>query len=303
MRLGGLAASLFKSKVTLVRDDGDAKSPSKPVDARRSASAATTPTPEPGALPQPSQFWAHVYGMEGERVGSAFMTRQHMEHLQTGAQALAPPPPKPQPPKKARQPAKRDKERDKAKGPRVFVGRPLASWKVRTVRDLEPSTDIETTTRGKEAGKGKGKERERESPRRRCYIGNPAPLYEPYGRMPGSARMTPLSSRCSTPVFDSDGSLTPLSELEVEAEDWPQPEVGECCSWAPPLPPGTIAHGRFSPLVEVTGSPGVVGSGLGVEMNMDVGDERRSASTVLSEEDMARAISAAFAALSVELPF
>jgi len=239
--------------------------------------------------------------MEGERVGSAFMTREHAEHLQAGGQALAPPPPKPQPPKKARQPAKRDKERDKRMGPRVFIGRPLASWRVRAVRDLEPSVDIETTTRGKETGKEKEKEG-RDSTRRRCYIGNPAPLYEPYGRMPGSASMTPPSSRCTTPVLDSDGSLTPLSESEAEAEDWPQPEVGECCSWAPPLPPGAIVHGLSVGELPGSRSPGVVDSGSGVEVNMDTGDERRSASTVLSQEDMARAISAAFAALSVEPP-
>ena len=191
----------------------------------------------------------------------------------------------------------------------MFVGRPLASWKVRAVRDVEPSVNIVETTRAQEAGTGTGtgKGKEKEGARRRYYIGNPAPLYEPYGRMPGSASMTPPSSRCTTPVLDSDGSLTPLSELEAEAEDWPQPEVGECCSWAPPLPPGASVSGPFVGELELLGPgspPSVEGAGSGssVEVNMDGGDERRSASTVLSEQDLARAIHAAFAALSVGLP-
>jgi len=317
MRLGGLAASLLKTKVTLVRDVGKplyrANSPPKPTMRRSASATTTTATPEPGALPIQPQFWAHVYGMEGERVGSAFMTQAQMERLH--AREPSPPPlSKSQPLKKARKSAKHDKE--KTKGPRVFIGRPLASWKVRAVRDLNPSVEVE----------GKGKEKE--NTRRRRYIGNRAPLYDSYGRMPGTASPTSPSSRCSTPALDSDGSLTPLHELEAGSDYWPQPEVGECCSWAPPPPPGTIIHGLPSDPPGLPGpcaeelpgpvQPIAVGTGLDMderqslasgpnsgvemEMEMDLGSERRSASTALSEEDLARAISAALAALSVDLP-
>ncbi|KAH0826383.1 hypothetical protein J3R83DRAFT_5348 [Lanmaoa asiatica] len=322
MRLGGLAASIFKTKVTFVRDVSEPPHRVKPSGTRRSASEVTTPTPEPGVLPTQSQFWAHVYGMEGEHMGSAFMTREHMERLHTHG-------PSPslglQPPKKAEKPTRRGKKREKPRGPRVFVGRPLESWKVRALRDLEPSVDVETI-RGK--GKGKGNTADNRlasatpgsSRRRRCFIGNPVPLHEPYGRMPGTVSPAPPSSRSLTPALDSDGSLTPLSELE--ADYWPQPEVGECCSWAPPPPPGTIVHslssdsssfsGPFSGEVPGPGLTGVVGTetdlvgqqGSGVEINMDMDldvnkVEQGSASTALSEEDLARAISAALAALSV----
>ncbi|KAF8552158.1 hypothetical protein OG21DRAFT_1511807 [Imleria badia] len=345
MRLGGLAASLFKTKVTLVRDASKAppRAPSPPPPnanaPQRSASTRTTPTPEPGALPVPvpTQFWAHVYGLEGDRVGSAFMTRDQMERLQTQGPSQPPQPPVPLSlPKRVRKPTRRAREREETrKGPRLFVGRPLASWKIRAVRDLEPSVDIDLASgkgKGKDKGKGKEQENSQEAgtgtgPRtgtgagltslsarqRRCYVGNPAPLYEPYGRMPpgpDTASPTPasrpLSSRRTTPVLYSDGSLSPLSEFEAGGEaggnDWPQPEVGECCSWAPP-PGAVVQDPEPPPGVDVVGTgTGVGGEVVEMEVEMDGGDKRRSASTALSEEDLARAISAALAALSVNPP-
>lgn len=298
MRLGGLATSLFKTKVTLVRDAGPrhrTQSLSAQANAQPSTSTRTTPTPEPGAMPRQPQFWAHVYGMEGERMGQAFMTRENMERLQTRGRS-PPPPLSKQPPKKARRP-KRDKEREKPRGPRVFIGNPPATWKVCAVRDLEPSANVEAWI------KGKGKQKETMGDRRRrCYIGDPAPLHEPYGRMPGTASPTPPSSRCSTPVLDPEGSSTPLSDPEADNCNWPQPEVGECCSWAPPPPPGTIAPsistGLSGPLTSDLPDVGQPGPS-GVDMDVDVEDERASTSTALSEEELARAINAALAALSV----
>lgn len=298
MRLGGLAASILKTKVTLVRDVGkplrSRQDDDGNVNARRSASHATTPTPEPGALPMQSQFWAHVYGIEGERVGSAFMTR--------GASLMQPPPPPPRKERtekeqrekhRRRREKKKTREKTKTKrGPRVFIGCPRASWGIRGVRDVEPSVDVGAPDEQR-AGTSTATAR-----RRRCYIGSRAALYEPYGRMPGSAS--------PTPVLDSDGSLTPLSELELELDGegegegeggmgyWPQPEVGECCSWAPPPPPGTIDGLSLA-------IPGAVGLSLDVDTDMGVAaivDERGSASTALSEEDMVRAISAALAAVN-----
>lgn len=363
MRLGGLAASLFKTKVTLVRDASKDKSipraPSPP------PSATPTPTPEPSATPMQTQFWAHVYGLEGERVGSAFMTRDQVKRLQTQG-----PPSVPLsqlPAKRVRKPTKRARERarereETRKGPRVFVGRPLASWKVRAVRDLEPSVDVDSSGKGK----GKGKEMEKgeeqadaqgqgqgqgteqttgteagtgtgpaSARRRRCYIGHAAPLYEPYGRMPGTAsptraaRSRTTTSRCATPVLHSDRALMPLSEPEGEAtvgaDNWPQPEVGECCSWAPPppLPSGAGMQGLADPCAGGLPGPGPLasdvdgvgsgtttspGAGAGAsasgemgDMAVDGGDDRAS-SRALSEEDLARAISVALAALSVDAP-
>lgn len=238
MRLGGLAASIFKSKVTLVRDDDDGDR----VHASKSPAAVTRRDASETGLSTQSQFWAHVYGIEGDRVGKAFMTRDYMERLH------APPSSSLSLPPKAQKPTRRAKKRV---GPRVFIGRPLASWKVRAVRDVEPSVDVDVSK-----GKGRGN---------RWYVGDAAALYEPYGRMPGPSPTPPStsSSRCSTPV------------AEMEDGNWPQPEVGECCEWAPALPPGP--------------------SGLAGE---DVADE--GGSTSLSDQDLARAISAALAALSVD---
>lgn len=299
MRLGGLATSLFKSKVTLVRDAGGSLRRTKSPDNATRRDANET------GLSTQSKFWAHVYGLEGEHVGSAFTTREHMERLNAPPSSLSLALQKgPSQTKKAQKPTRRDKKRDKSRGPRVFIGKPLASWKVRVARDLEPSVDMDL-----DVGKGKGKEREGGG---RWYIGNPTVLHEPYGRMPGTASPAPLStsSRCSTPVVCSDRSLTPLSGLDVDS-NWPQPEVGECCDWAPLPPPamGVVVDRRASD----SGLTGLLGSfetggvdpplGLGVDGTTDgvlSGDERGSTSTTLSERDLVRAISAALAALSTQ---
>lgn len=301
MRLGGLAASIFKSKVTLVRDAGEPLHRAKPPDTVASRDANETTVSEPAVHPQ---FWAHVYGMEGERVGRAFMTREHMERLHAPSSVspmLDLPQASSQSLKKAPKPARREKKQDNPKGSRVFIGQPLASWKVRAIRDLEPSANMD----GAVGGKGKGKAR---WSRTRWYVGDPAALHAPYGRMPGYVWGTtsPTSSRCSTPAICSDGSLTPLSEPEADDCRWPQPAVGECCEWAPPLPPSMVA-GCAPDLTGLTGAAGLgLGLGSGVEATMDGvnGDsERGSVSTgTLSEQDLARAISAALAALSVDLP-
>ncbi|KAG9311191.1 hypothetical protein JVU11DRAFT_8266 [Chiua virens] len=158
MRLGGGAASLFTAKVTLVRDAGSGKPlphgkspPPRELTVQPSASAnasrTTTPTPEPSssAIPIPSQFWAHVYGMEGERMGSAFMTREHMARLRVGASPSGKTAsvPKSGPEKKGK--TRRKKTRT---GPRVFIGEPQSSWKVRGVRDLEPMAGRREGERG-----------------------------------------------------------------------------------------------------------------------------------------------------------
>jgi len=303
-----------------VRDVGEPlhrhRLPSTHMDGQRNTSETTTPTPEPGAVSIPSQFWAHVYGMEGERMGSAFMTREQMERMQARGPSHPPPPSISHPPKKAQKPSQLKKKREKTRRPRVFVGRPLVSWEVHTVRDLEPSVDVEEIwdeTKRKNGAIGAPFF----APRRpRCYIGNPAPLHEPYGRMPRTVSPTPSFSRDSSPERDSDRSLTPLSELETIY--WPQPAVGEGCSWAPP---GATMWGPLPSLEPPPGAMGeaelavwqgpISGSGSGTSTGEDVvdlglgvaaeGTEPRPVSTrALSQEDMARAISAALAALTVD---
>lgn len=168
-------------------------------------------TPEPPeSAPQP-KFWAHVYGIEGERVGRAFID---------GASASAP--------VRATQPVKqRAQKKQKVKTklkkkPRVFIGTPLPEWNICTIKDLEPSAVIPPFVSENCVGKGKGKAVDRP----RVYIGDARWLYVPYTRMP----VLPSSSRASPPDseldLDSDGTLTPLEDLE-EGMGWPQPDVGE----------------------------------------------------------------------------
>ncbi|KIJ64059.1 hypothetical protein HYDPIDRAFT_91125 [Hydnomerulius pinastri MD-312] len=239
MRGGGFAGSRIQTQLTLVRDQ-----PEPVRKAGSTGSANTMPTPDPSASTTP-MFWAHVYGMEGERVGRAFIPPQYSASLSlanTQAKSL---------------PAQRHKP-EKQKPPRVFIGRPLKSWKIRSVRDLEPAPDDAASFASKGInGKGKGKAVDGRP--LRVFIGNPAALHEPHERMPRTP--SPSSSRSSSPGLDSDGSLTPLSDLEED--NWPQPDVGECCSWEPPPPPSI----------------------------------ERSVSTALSDEQVARAISVALAAI------
>lgn len=209
MRLGGLAASIFKSKVTLVQDVGQPLHRPKSPDSTTQGDANETGT---GSSTQP-QFWAHVYGFEGERVGSAFIAREHMERpiVAPSSSMLSHPNAPSQPPKKAQKPKRLQKKRDKSRGSRMLVEEPLAS------RDLEPSADVDL-----DVSKGKGRGRGG-----RQYVRNSLVPHELC--IPGTASPTPLStpSRCSTPVICSDGSLTPLSELEADC-NWLQTEVGAC---------------------------------------------------------------------------
>lgn len=197
MRVSGLAASISKSKVTLVRDVG------QPLHRPKSPDTTTQRDANGAGLSTQSQFWAHVYGLEGERVGSAFMTGEHVGCLTVTPSSSMPSHPKApsQSLKKAQTPMRREKKRDKSRGSRVLIEEPPASWKVSAVRDSEPSADADLAV-----NKGKGKERRRGG---RKYIRS----------VPRTASLTPLSipSRCSTPVICSDGSLTPLSDLEVDS--------------------------------------------------------------------------------------
>ena len=190
--------------------------------------------PKPPASAPQTMFWAHVYGLEGERVGRAFIGDATAPPTQP-AKRLAPnglskSKSKPRP----RKPKPKLEAKPKQKNPRVFIGTPLSEWKVRSFRDLKPSASIPPLVAEEEnqnhAGEGKGKEKAVERPR--IFIGDARWLHMPYGRMPAS----PQSSRASSPApesggeqeleLDSDGSLTSLDDLE-EAMDWPQPDVGE----------------------------------------------------------------------------
>jgi hypothetical protein len=218
MRGGGFAGSTKSGKVMLIPD---AEAQAQDVQS----------TPEPSASAPQTMFWAHVYGLEGERVGRAFMG-------DASATTSAPP----TQPAKGRAPNALSKSKSKPKQqrkptveaklkkkkPRVFVGMPLREWKVRAFRDLEPNAPIPPLVAKEDnyVGRCKGKAVERP----RMYIGDPRCLYLPYSRMPVSLH----SSRAPSPDsegeldldLDSDGSLTPLEDLE-EAMDWPQPDVGE----------------------------------------------------------------------------
>lgn len=217
MRGGGFAGLRAKSGIVLLPD----ASPSN-----QAQDVQTIPEP-PTSAPQ-TMFWAHVYGLEGERVGRAFIgdastiSAPAMQPAKGGApngiskQKQKPtqkPKPKPKPIAKL-----------KPKKPRVFIGLPLREWKVRTFRDLEPSAPIPPLVAEEETYVGKGKGKAVERPR--VYIGDARWLYVPCARMP----VSPKSSRASSPEpgdeLDSDGSLTPLEDLE-EAMDWPQPDVGD----------------------------------------------------------------------------
>jgi len=200
MRGGGFAGSRTKSGILLVPDDS------------RVPDGSITPEP-PESTPKP-QFWAHVYGLEGERVGRAFID---------GDSASAPV--RPTQPVKQRAQTERSKQKVKAKlkkKPRVFIGTPLREWKIRTIKDLEPSVVIPPLVSEKHVGKGKGKAVDRP----RVYIGDARWLYVPYTRMPVSVSSSRASSPDSDLELDSDGTLTPLEDLE-EGMGWPQPEVGE----------------------------------------------------------------------------
>ncbi|OJA10717.1 hypothetical protein AZE42_04276 [Rhizopogon vesiculosus] len=214
MRGGGFAGSPTKSGIVLVPDVD------QPQDIQT--------IPElPASAPQ-TMFWAHVYGLEGERVGRAFVgdttapkqpTKVHAPNVLSKSKLELEPKPKPKPKLEAK---------PKEAKPRIFIGLPLREWKVRTFRDLEPCASIlpPVVEGGSHVGKGKGKAVERP----RMYIGDARWLHVPYARMPVSPPSP--SSRTSSPSpeseleLDSDGSLTSLEDLE-EVMDWPQPDVGE----------------------------------------------------------------------------
>lgn len=193
-----------------------------------SGDASTTAVSKPSAE---SNFWAHVYNLEEQHLGAAYREE---------------PSPIPKPLEK--------------RTPRVFIGRPLKSWKVRSVRDLEAMSDKVTTFMEnlEKQGKGKGKGKAVESPLR-LFIGNRAALHEPFGPM--FSALSPASSRSPSPELGSENRLLQIPEAEGF---WPQPDVGESCVWRPP------------PL-------------LGLE---------RGLSLPLSDEQVAKAIQVALAALS-----
>ncbi|KAG1741704.1 hypothetical protein EDB19DRAFT_1704721 [Suillus lakei] len=244
MRGGGFAGSRTKSGILLVPDDSNLN---------QVQDGPMTPEP-PQSAPQ-TMFWAHVYGLGGERVGRAFID-----------DASASAPVRPTQPAKQGAQTGRSKQKVKAKPkkkPRVFIGTPLREWKIRTIKDLEPSPVIPPlASEDNYVGKGKGKAVERP----RVYIGDARWLYVPYTRMPVSSSH---SSRPSSPnselELDSDGTLTPLEDLE-EGMGWPQPEVGESV---------TVTWGS-------------------------VREQDRSASSSLSPDDLAKAIGVALAATREE---
>ena len=208
MRGGGFAGLRAKSGILLLPDV-------TPSDQAHDAQTA----PELPASASKKTFWAHVYGLEGERVGRAFIG-------DVGTSISA----RPSQPAKGRGSNGLSKSKPRAKlktkKPRVFIGPPLREWKVSTFRDLKPSAPIPPLVSEENyIGKGKGKAVERP----RVYIGDARWLNVPYSRMPAS----PPTSRASSPEpgegeweLDSDGSLTSLEDLE-EAMDWPRPDVGE----------------------------------------------------------------------------
>ncbi|KAG2755116.1 hypothetical protein P692DRAFT_20719172 [Suillus brevipes Sb2] len=222
-RGGGFAGSRTKSGILLVPDDSHVQDRPK--------------TPEPPESASQTMFWAHVYGLEGERVGRAFID---------DASASAPV----RPTQPAKQHAQTWKSKQKAKAklkkkPRVFIGTPLREWRIRTIKDLEPNAAIPPLVSEENyVGKGKGKAIERP----RVYIGDPRWLYVPYTRMPASSYSSRTSSPDSEFELDSDGTLTPLEDLE-EGMGWPQPEVGESVTvtWGPTRAQERSASSSLSP--------------------------------------------------------
>lgn len=208
-RGGGFAGSRTKSGILLVPDDSHVQD--------------SPMTPEPPESASQTMFWAHVYGLEGERVGRAFID-----------DASASAPVRPTQPAKQHTQTWKSKQKTKAKlkqKPRVFIGTPLREWNIRTIKDLEPSAVIPPVVSEENyVGKGKGKAIERP----RVYIGDARWLYVPYTRMPASSYSSRTSSPDSEFELDSDGTLTPLEDLE-EGMGWPQPEVGESVTvtWGP----------------------------------------------------------------------
>ncbi|KAG1781129.1 hypothetical protein EV702DRAFT_1074099 [Suillus placidus] len=239
MRGGGFAGSRTKSGILLVPDDSHA-----------SQVQDGTMTPEPPESAPQTSFWAHVYGLEGQRVGRAF--------IDDGSASA---PLRPTQPAKQRAQNAQSKQKVKAKlkkKPRVFIGTPLREWNIRTLKDLEPSAVIPPLVSEENyVGKGKGKAVERP----RVYIGDARWLYVPYTRMPASSYSSRASSLDSELELDSDGTLTPLEDLE-EGMGWPQPEVGESV---------TVTWGTMRA-------------------------QERSTSSSLSPDDLAKAIGVALAA-------
>ncbi|KAI6112238.1 hypothetical protein EDD16DRAFT_1484920 [Pisolithus croceorrhizus] len=192
MRTASFTGPRIQPNVSTVRDRASAK----PV----SESASATAISEPSAESVPN-FRARVYGLEGQHLGVA--NRKG-------------PSPIPKPLEK--------------RAPRVFIGRPLNSWKVHSVRDLEAVPDKVTTFMEnlEKQGKGKGKGKAVEFPLR-LFIGNRAALHEPFGPM--FSALSPASSRSPSPEPGSENRLPQVPEVEGY---WPQPDVGESCVWRPP---------------------------------------------------------------------
>ncbi|KAH7923374.1 hypothetical protein BV22DRAFT_968351, partial [Leucogyrophana mollusca] len=175
-------------------------------------SPSKTHTPPPNA----PKLWATVYGLSGERVGQAYIGDE-TQPLASRAEPKA----------KAKRPRK----------PHVFIGVPQPSWGVKSFKYLDEAADdvpdamLQGNVKGKVA----------DGRRVRMYIGDRSALYQPFKRM--SDLDPPSPSRSPSPeLSDSDGTLTPLSELE--ATYWPQPDVGESCHWEPPPPESTEAGVR-----------------------------------------------------------
>lgn len=206
--------------VTVVRRSA----PATPAGGDASATAVSGPSSRSAP-----NFWAHVYGLEGEHLGFAY-----------------------------RKETSNGRGSSKKRPPRVFIGRALESWKVRSVRDLESMPDKVTTfiENSEKHGKGKGKATD---PSLRLFIGNRTALHEPFESIFSAPSLA--SSPLTSPGLGCEDRLLQVPEMEGY---WPQPDVGESCVWQPP------------PL-------------LGLE---------RGLSLPLSDEQVARAIQVALAALS-----
>ncbi|EGO19768.1 hypothetical protein SERLADRAFT_400853 [Serpula lacrymans var. lacrymans S7.9] len=150
----------------------------------------------------------------------------------------------------------------KRKKARIFAGEPQTWWGIKSYRDVEGGHDPASSSREGRI-KGKGKEKAVEKPAVRMYVGDVSRLHAPYKRMSDDLICTPPPS---SGFSGSVNSLTPLSALGVPG--WPQPAVGECCSWPPP-----------QGVCDDTG-------------------ENRNAGLQLSTEDVAKAIQAALFAVA-----